>query len=417
MVAYRQTIAPRFANPQQAEFFWSEASEILYSGAFGAGKSRILCEKALDLAQSYPGAPLALVRKVKASIAATTKMTFLRDVLLPSHQPFRQNKTEDWVELPNGSRITFFGLDADPDTGVPSKVGSFDGAWIGVDEAVELDEGDWVMLEGRLRSQAVPFRQLAAATNPGDPLHWLIRRFQEPTPRRRLWHASTFDNAFLPADYLDRMAALTGIYRSRYAEGLWVAVEGALWSPDDFRYFAPPQHVVNGSLVSDFHRVVVGVDPAVTSNKDSDETGIIVAGAGADGKTYILDDQSCRLEPNGWAKRAVAAYDEHQADLIVAEANNGGEMVAEVIRTVRPSINVKLVHASRGKRTRAEPISSLYHEDKVRHVRRFPELESQMCAFDPTSNVSPDRMDALVWAVHELGISAPTISGPFMVNV
>ena len=406
-----------YANRQQAEFFDSQAPEILYSGAFGAGKSRVLCKKALHLAQEYPGAPLALVRKVKASIAATTKMTFMRDVLLPSKQPFRQNKTEDWVELPNGSRITFFGLDADPDTGVPSKVGSFDGAWIGVDEAVELDEGDWVMLEGRLRSAAIPYRQLAAATNPGDPLHWLILRFQTPSPQRQMWHASTFDNIFLPDDYLARMRALSGIYRSRYAEGLWVAVEGALWSPDDFRYMAPPQHYSGGELVNDFTRVVVAIDPAATSNKDSDETGIIVAASAPDGRAYILDDQSCRLEPNGWAKRAVAAYDEHKADLIVAEANNGGEMVAEVIRTVRPGINVKLVHASRGKRTRAEPVSSLYHEDKVRHVRRFPQLESQMCAFDPSSNVSPDRMDALVWAIHELSLATQSIAGPFMVNV
>jgi predicted phage terminase large subunit-like protein len=404
-------LGPRFANPQQRDFFDSQAPEILYSGAFGAGKSRILCEKALYLALRYPGAPLALVRKVKASIAATTKITFMRDVLLPSGAPFKQNKTEDWVEFPNGSRITFFGLDADPETGLPSKVGSFDGAWIGVDEAVELVEGDWVMLEGRLRSEAIPYRQLAAATNPADPNHWLKRRFSQDTPERVYLHAGTFANRFLPEDYKARMARLSGLYRARYAEGQWVAVAGALWSPDDFDpYAAAPLRAINGEVKPEYRRIVVGVDPAVTSNKHSDETGIIVAGIGIDNRGYVLEDLSGKFTPEQWGRRVEQAFRDHLADAIVVEVNQGGDLVKANLLAGNDNLPVLDVRASKGKFTRAEPIARLYKEGRISHTRRFDILENQMCAFDPTSNVSPDRLDALVWAFTELMLE-PSYSG------
>lgn len=407
----RKELGPKFANPQQREFFESHARELVYSGAFGAGKSRILCEKALYVAREYPGVPIAIVRKVAASLAATTRMTYVKDVLIPSGLSYRQHKTEGWIELPNGSRTWFFGLDPDPQTGMPSKVGSFDAAFIFVDEAVELIEADWIMLLGRLRYPSSPYRQLGAATNPGDPMHWLLQRFQPTTPDRQWLHASTFDNRLLPTDYLESMAGLTGIHRARYAEGQWVAVEGALWSPDSFNYREAPLASVKGELLPNYVRVVVAIDPAATSNADSDETGIVVAGLGPDHRGYVMDDQSCRATPNGWARRAVAAYHEHQADYIVAESNNGGEMVAEVIRTVDATVPVKLVTASRGKRVRAQPVASFYSEGRISHLRRFPELETQMCAFKPESNTSPDRMDALVWAFHELMVKETTYSG------
>jgi predicted phage terminase large subunit-like protein len=409
--AIRSELGPRFANDQQREFFDTQASEVLYSGAFGAGKSRILCEKALYLALRYPNAPLALVRKVKASIAATTKITFMRDVLRPSGVAFKQNKTEDWIEFPNGSRITFFGLDADTDTGLPSKVGSFDGAWIGVDEAVELNESDWVMLEGRLRSEAIPYRQLAAATNPADPNHWLKRRFSLGDPERLYLHAGTFANRFLPDDYKRRMARLEGLYLQRYAEGQWVSVEGALWSPDDFiGYRSAPDRWVDGTNKPEYRRIVVGVDPAVTSNKHSDETGIIVAGIGVDGRGYVIDDLSGKFTPDQWGKRVEQAFRDYLADAIVVEVNQGGDLVKANLLAGNENLPVIDVHASKGKYTRAEPIARMYREGRISHVRRFVTLENQLCAFDPTSNVSPDRMDALVWAFTELMLE-PSYSG------
>jgi phage terminase large subunit-like protein len=399
----RASLGPRFANPQQREFFDSQAPEILYSGAFGAGKSRILCEKAHALALRYPGIPIGIFRKVAASLAATTRLTYIHDVLRPSRQPFTQNKTEGWIEYPNGSRVWFLGLDPDPDTGVPSKVGSLDLAYAYVDEAVELDEADWIMLQGRLRSQAAPFRQIGAATNPADPGHWLKERFTPSTARRVYLHARTSDNRFLPADYLERTGEFTGLYQSRYSEGQWVSIEGGLWSPDDFAdYREPPFTAQGGVLRPEYVRVVVGVDPAVTASKTSDETGIIVAGVGTDGRAYILDDWSGRFSPDEWASRVKAAFDEWKADAVVAEVNQGGDLVESNLRAADAYLPIKKVTATRGKTVRAEPIANLYKQGKVSHVRHFELLQQQMVAFDPFARKSPDRMDALVWALTEL---------------
>jgi phage terminase large subunit-like protein len=170
-------------------------------------------------------------------------------------------------------------------------------------------------------------------------------------------------------------------------------------------------------------RVVVAIDPAVTSNADSDLTGIIVAGVGYPKlggplHGYILADYSMSGTPDVWAGRAVGAYRRHDADRIVAETNNGGDLVENVIRTVDKEVPYRKVHASRGKAIRAEPIAALYEQGRVHHVGSFPELEDQMCDFDPTQpagaprrtsdtmvvhkNTSPDRMDACVWAMSDL---------------
>ncbi len=390
-------------------FFDSQATEILYSGAFGAGKSRILCEKALALALKYAGAKIAICRKVAASLAATTELTFVHDVLRPTGVPFKQNRQERWFEFANGSRVWFFGLDPDPQTGVPSKLGSFEADFIYVDEAVECTEADWVMLLGRLRHNAAGWQQIGAATNPANPDHWLKARFSGSN--RLYLHASTFDNALTPDNYKRRMAELTGIYAARYAEGQWVAVEGALWALSDFRYREPPLHGVDGKMEPDYVRVLVGIDPAATYGPDSDETGVIVAARGADGNGYVLDDQSGRFSPSDWAKRAIRAHDEHQADAIVVEVNQGGDMVEGTLRAVGFAGAVIQVRATRGKRLRAEPIHSRYREGTIFHLRRFATLEAQMIGFTPESNVSPDRLDALVWAFTEL-FPATVESGP-----
>ena len=135
------------------------------------------------------------------------------------------------------------------------------------------------------------------------------------------------------------------------------------------------------------------------------ETGIIVAGIGVDGRGYVIDDLSCRLSPNGWARRAVSGYDLHKADAIVAEINQGGEMVEATIRSVRPDISYIAVRASRGTVTRAEPIAALYEQGRVSHVGALATLEDQMVLFTPygiEGDTTADRVDALVWAMTEL---------------
>ena len=149
-------------------------------------------------------------------------------------------------------------------------------------------------------------------------------------------------------------------------------------------------------------RLVVGVDPAVTGGEDSNETGIIVAGKGLDGLGYVLADRSCRASPDAWARRAVAAYHEFKTDRIIAESNQGGEMVSLTIKTVDPTVPVELVHASRGKKARAEPIAALYEQGKVFHAGAFSDLEDQLCSWAPEDGESPDRLDALVWALSSI---------------
>jgi phage terminase large subunit-like protein len=173
-------------------------------------------------------------------------------------------------------------------------------------------------------------------------------------------------------------------------------VDGALWTRD----LIERARVRSAPALK---RIVVAIDPAATSGADADETGIVVAGIDAAGEGYVLDDLSGRYSPDGWASRAVAAANAQGADRIIAEANNGGEMVEFTIRTVDKNASYRAVHASRGKRTRAEPVAALYEQQKVHHVGLFAELEDQLCTWEATSgDSSPDRLDALVWALTDL---------------
>ena len=152
-----------------------------------------------------------------------------------------------------------------------------------------------------------------------------------------------------------------------------------------------------------FVRVVVGVDPEATSGENAAETGIVVAGVGVNGHGYILDDATIRGTPYEWGRQAVGAYHRHQADRMVGEVNNGGDMVGYVIQSIDPTVAFTAVHASRSKQARAEPVSALYERGLVHHVGAFPELEDQLCEFVPASgHASPDRLDALVWAITAL---------------
>lgn len=174
-------------------------------------------------------------------------------------------------------------------------------------------------------------------------------------------------------------------------------VPGALWTRrglDECR--------TREEVLPSFKRVLVAVDPAVTSGDDADETGIIVVALGDDGRAYVLADASTVATPQGWATRAISMMDLHGGDAVVVEVNQGGDMVANTIRSVRPSVKIIEVRATRGKHVRAEPVSALYEQGRVAHVGGFPELEDQMVLMTPTGyqgDNSPDRLDALVWGV------------------
>jgi phage terminase large subunit-like protein len=181
------------------------------------------------------------------------------------------------------------------------------------------------------------------------------------------------------------------LYLAEFSE-----IEGALWTwdmIDKWRSQEAPELV----------RLVIAIDPAVTSNKDSDETGIIVGGRDARGAIYILDDLSGTFTPQNWATRAIQAYDMRKADRIIAETNNGGDMVETIIKNIDKNVNYGKVTASRGKTIRAEPIVGLYEQGRVHHVGSLPHLEDQMTTWSAKAGErSPDRVDALVWLCTDL---------------
>ena len=217
-------------------------------------------------------------------------------------------------------------------------------------------------------------------------------------PYTQLTGGSTHDNAANLAEdsleMLDSIYAGTTIGRQELHGELLDAAEGALWSDAVIE-----KNRVAKNEVPDLVRVVVAIDPANTSSENAAETGIIVAGLGVDDCYYVLDDVSIRSTPHGWASQAVKAYHTHHADQIVAEVNSGGEMIGVNISTIEPDLPYKAIWASRGKITRAEPIASLYEKGRVKHVGLFKELEDQMTSYVAGASKSPDRMDALVWAI------------------
>lgn len=257
----------------------------------------------------------------------------------------------------------------------------------------------WANLMLGLRLGTNP--QWVAATTP-KPIR-LIRQLLEQDGVV-VSRGTTYDNRANLADAfvseIVRRYEGTRVGRQELMGELLEELEDALWQRrqlDALRVQSAPE----------LERVVVAIDPATTSGEDADETGIIVAGVAADGQGYVLADLTCRTTPDGWARRAVNAYHDWQADRIVAETNQGGEMVELTLRTVDRSIPYRAVHASRGKRTRAEPIAALYEQHRVHHVGTHSALEDEMCMFVPDAvNGADDRVDAAVYALTDLMLNA-----------
>lgn len=272
----------------------------------------------------------------------------------------------------------------------------------------------WDMAQFGLRLGSRPRVCITTTPKPLPILKEIIK-----DERTIVTRGSTFDNAqnlapaFLQA-IRDKYEG-TRLGRQELNAEILDDVSGALWSRD----------MIEKAQVRarpDMARIVVGVDPSGTKGADDsgDSIGIVVVGKGMDGNAYVLADRTCKLSPDGWGKRAVQAYREFEADRIVAERNFGGAMVEHVIRTVDPKVSYKEVTASRNKVVRAEPVAALYEQGKVKHVGGFAELEDQMCAMTSEGFMgegSPDRADALVWAITELMLNkqAPVAaSGTFV---
>ena len=259
----------------------------------------------------------------------------------------------------------------------------------------------WDMLQFGLRLGRNPRCLVATTPRPIKLIRELLAREGRDVVVTR---GSTYENrANLAPGFFDQIIRKyegTRLGRQELNAELLEDTPGALWSHgiiDAARQAAAPNLV----------RIVVAIDPAATSGEDADETGIVVVGKDNQGHGYVLADASGKYQPIEWAKIAISAYRTHKADRIVAEVNNGGEMVENTLRMVDPNIPFTAVRASRGKVTRAEPVSALYEQGRMHHVGTFAQLEDQMTNFTSdfdrnAAGYSPDRLDALVWAATEL---------------
>mgnify|MGYP007100045261 FL=1 len=341
------------------------------------------------------------------------------------------NKSDWFAEFENGSQIWFGGLDDKERT---EKILGMEFASIYLNECSQIPYGSVETAITRLAQKAtqqaighlpaVPLKpRVYYDCNPPSKAHWAYRVFKEKRhPETKLPLVNPGDYASMqinPADnqenltagYLDTLKGLSARGRKRFLEGEFAdATPNALFAEEDIDKW----RVLDGNT-PDMVRIVVAVDPSGAddeNNTDNDAIGIVVAGLGMDGNSYLLEDLTVKAGPAVWGKIATDAYDRHQADAVVAEINYGGAMVKHVIQTTRPRTNYRQVTASRGKAVRAEPISALYEQGKVRHVGYFRELEDELMAFSTVGYMgeqSPNRADAAIWALSELfpGIVKP----------
>ena len=313
--------------------------------------------------------------------------------ICPPHERPRYNGNKRRLEWPNGARSLVFSADE------PERLRGKQHAFLWADELAAWRYSEaWDQANFGLRLGNAPQAVITTTPRPTK----LIRELAS-SPVTAVTRGTTYENRgnLAPAFYSEIITKYEGtrLGRQELNAEILEDVEGALWG----RAMIDDKRRPKGDLPCELTRVVVAVDPAVTSGEESDETGIVVAGKGMDGRGYVLADLSCRVSPDAWAKRIVGAYREHGADRIIAEVNNGGDLVERVIRTVDRSVSFRAVHASRGKRVRAEPVAALYEQGRVSHVGSFPQLEDQMVQYTPDAyEGSPDRVDALVYALTEL---------------
>ncbi len=324
----------------------------------------------------------------------------------PLYEPSKRRLT-----FPNGAKAITYSAD-EPDR---LRGPQHDGAWCDELAAWRRPEA-WDNLQFGLRLGDDP-RQVATTTP--KPVKHVRTLAKETTTVVTRGHTDENLANLAPAfqDIIEKYRG-TRLGRQELAGELLDDVEGALWSLDMIERSRVRADTVLPSLT----RLVVAIDPQAgySIEGEGSETGIVVAGRDAPGHGYVLADLSGNHLPNDWATAAIVGYRTWRADRIVAESNQGGEMVRNTLRTVDPVVPVTLVHASRGKIPRAEPVSALYEQNKVHHVGLFPELEDQMTTYVPDLAMkSPDRMDALVWAMSDLIVPktrparAGTISGAY----
>jgi len=322
---------------------------------------------------------------------------------------YHLDKNLSFVTLPNGSEVWFAGLD---DKDRIEKVLGNEYSTVYLNECSQISWEAVVLVGTRLAENAGLINRMFFDCNPPGRRHWTHKLFHEkidPDPDQKkkvplpdpenyaVMKINPKDNREnLPSAYLKRLDSLPKKARDRFRDGLYGNdIEGALWETGWVEYAKIRPY-------EDLHTVIVAVDPSTTNNPGSDECGIIVAGLDDAGAGVVMADRSGKMSTGAWANRVVSVYHEFEANYIVAEVNQGGDLVKDAIHAIDPLVKIVTVHASHSKKARAEPVSALYEpeQNRIAHADCFMELEGEMTEWVPTdTKESPNRLDALVWAL------------------
>lgn len=390
------------------ELFDSEARHILLYGGARSAKTFVILMHMIGRAVAEPSRHLILrqhFNHVKTSIWMDTLPKVFNLACRYEEGgviPFYKNDSDFYLRFDNGSEIWIGGLDEKERS---EKILGTEYSSIFFNECSQLTYGSIETARSRLAEKTRLTNQCYYDQNTPHKQHWSHRQFiekidpQDKTPianpeRYASLLMNPIDNLDNIGDeYIEELNAMSKRKRDRFLLGLWQDNDDrALWKYDDI--------LRAGEAAPDYDRIVVAIDPAVSSKDESDETGIIVAGK-LGNEFHVLEDLSGKYSPKGWANKAVSAYFKWHADRIIGEVNNGGDMIENTIRQVNASVSYKEVRATRGKVLRAEPIAALYEQHRGYHVGSFYELEDQMTT--PLDELEhDDRVDSLCWAATEL---------------
>jgi len=407
----------------------TQATFIMLFGGSRSGKTAFIIWLIIMRALKSPESRHCSLRfrfnHIKESIGLDTLPKILR-LFFPDLK-YTLNKTDWFVSFPNGSEYWLGGLD---DAQRVEKILGKEFSTIHYNECSQIAWASVETAQTRLAQKCyidvngnrIPLQnRLLFDCNPPNNSHWTYQLFIKhlhPATKKPLEPSNYLSLLMNPADnlqnidkgYIQMLEGMSGTNKQRFLYGQFTdANPNALWNYDTIEKWR-----VLDTDKPQMLRIVVAVDPSGADedqSKNNDDIGIMVVGLGIDGNCYVLEDCTVNAPPKIWGSVATTAYDRHQADIIVAETNYGGGMVKQVIQASRPRTPFQAVTASRGKHVRAEPISVLYEQGKVRHVGYFQQLEDELCAFSTfgyTGSKSPNRADALVWAITALFPQATT---------
>lgn len=411
------------AQERAADLIVGPATHILLRGGSRSGKTFEICRTNLFRAAICPESSHTILRQkfnhLKASIVLDTMPKVLRLCFPDLPQGDRMlNKTDWFLEFPNKSRVWYGGLDDKERT---EKILGQEHSTITLNECSQITYASRNKAVTRL-AQNVGLRPKALYDcNPPRMGHWIYRLFMkkiEPESGAALSNPDNYatmqmnplDNPYLAPEYLTELDNLPAKDRKRFRDGEFQPqVEGALWTQEML-----DKNRVAKSQLPHMKRITVNIDPSGCSGPEdtrSDEVGLTVTGKGSDNKGYLLADHTGHMSPEQWGRAAVTLFDDWEADVIIGEKNYGGDMVRAVVQACRHNVPFKLVTASRGKHVRAEPVSSLYQQGKIKHMGIFVDLEDQLCEFSNAGyggEISPDRADSAIWGFTELFIGSKT---------